>query len=267
MINIGGNPLMILLAIVAALGGVGLYFVRNFKPELSRDHDVFFSAIALVYGVILLGFNFRMEITTQLAQVLVVGFAGWFAVESLILRQALSEQARRSPTNPFESEPDDEPVRPRDNNPSYGYRVELDPRREISDRAESSRRMRSVAADASELGGDVRGRSRREERGSRRRSSTDGFNSAFDDEIIDVGTEEAQDRGRGEVRDNSARSGGSDRRRGKPINDLGSSFDYDESDRSFSSESTREEDQDNSRRPRRPRTRNSSSEVDDFGDF
>ena len=64
MINIGGNPLMILLAIVAALGGVGLYFVRNFKPELSRDHDVFFSAIALVYGVILLGFNFRMEIAT-----------------------------------------------------------------------------------------------------------------------------------------------------------------------------------------------------------
>ena len=72
MINIGGNPLMILLAIVAALGGVGLYFVRNFRPELARDHDIFFSAIALVYGIILLAFNFRMEITTQLAQVLVV---------------------------------------------------------------------------------------------------------------------------------------------------------------------------------------------------
>ncbi|MFN6066187.1 MAG: Ycf66 family protein, partial [Pseudanabaena sp.] len=108
MINIGGNPLMILLAIVAALGGVGLYFVRNFRPELARDHDIFFSAIALVYGIILLAFNFRMEITTQLAQVLVVGFAGWFAVESLVLRQALANQARRAPSSPLVD--DEEPI-------------------------------------------------------------------------------------------------------------------------------------------------------------
>ena len=83
---------MILLAIITALGGVGLYFVRNFRPELARDHDIFLSAIALVYGIILLVFNFRMEITTQLAQFLAVGFAGWFVFESLVLRQALANQ-------------------------------------------------------------------------------------------------------------------------------------------------------------------------------
>lgn len=185
MINIGGNPLMILLAIVAALGGVGLYFVRNFRPELARDHDVFFSAIALVYGIILLAFNFRMEITTQLAQVLVVGFAGWFAVESLILRQALAEQSRRSPPmNPFDPEPD-QPFTPPEARPSYGYRVELDPRRELTDYSETSRRMRSAGGAnsneaASELGGDVRNR-----RNSRRRpgASTMGSDS---DNIIDI---------------------------------------------------------------------------------
>ncbi|WP_434683759.1 Ycf66 family protein [Pseudanabaena minima] len=171
MINIGGNPLMILLAIVAALGGVGLYFVRNFRPELARDHDIFFSAIALVYGIILLAFNFRMEITTQLAQVLVVGFAGWFAVESLVLRQALANQARRAPSSPLVD--DEEPI-------GSDYRVEIDPTREIAPRRDRdpSRRMRgsiSNSAEASELRGDTTDtrRSRRPKRSSNDPNSND----------------------------------------------------------------------------------------------
>ncbi len=175
MINIGGNPLMILLAIVAALGGVGLYFVRNFRPELARDHDIFFSAIALVYGIILLAFNFRMEITTQLAQVLVVGFAGWFAVESLVLRQALSNQARRAPSSPLVD--DEEPI-------GSDYRVEIDPTREIAPRRDrdSARRMRGSignSAEASELRGDTTDdrRSRRPKRSS---------SSSSDNTVIDI---------------------------------------------------------------------------------
>jgi hypothetical protein len=150
MINIGGNPLMILLAIVAALGGVGLYFVRNIRPELARDHDIFFSAIALVYGIIVLAFNFRMEITTQLAQVLVVGFGGWFAIESLVLRQALANQARRSPMPPIVDEEVPPPQPP-------SYRAEVD---NYSSRRESrARRMRGTdtfnSDRSSELVGDI----------------------------------------------------------------------------------------------------------------
>ncbi len=154
MINIGGNPLMILLAIIAAMGGIGLYFVRSFRPELARDHDIFFSAIALVYGIILLAFNFRMEITTQLAQVLVVGFSGWFAVETLILRQALSTQARRSPmNNPIEDDPIDNNYR--------GYRAEIDPNREFAPRRTKNTRqmMQGTSTQQSELRGDVERRS------------------------------------------------------------------------------------------------------------
>ena len=178
MINIGGNPLMILLAIVAALGGVGLYFVRNFRPELARDHDIFFSAIALVYGIILLAFNFRMEITTQLAQVLVVGFAGWFAVESLVLRQALANQARRAPSSPLVD--DEEPI-------GSDYRVEIDPTREISSRRdrETSRRMRGAignSAEASELRGDTA-----DDRRSRRPKRSNNSNSNnSSDAVIDI---------------------------------------------------------------------------------
>jgi len=178
MINIGGNPLMILLAIVAALGGVGLYFVRNFRPELARDHDIFFSAIALVYGIILLAFNFRMEITTQLAQVLVVGFAGWFAVESLVLRQALANQARRAPSSPLVD--DEEPI-------GSDYRVEIDPTREIAPRRDrdSARRMRGSipnSAEASELRGDTT-----DERRSRRpKRSTGNSDSVIDIDESDI---------------------------------------------------------------------------------
>jgi hypothetical protein len=176
MINIGGNPLMILLAIVAALGGVGLYFVRNFRPELARDHDIFFSAIALVYGIILLAFNFRMEITTQLAQVLVVGFAGWFAVESLVLRQALANQARRAPSSPLVD--DEEPI-------GSDYRVEIDPTREIAPRPtrDSARRMRGAVpsgAEASELRGDTT-----DERRSSRRPKR-GPSPSNNDSVIDI---------------------------------------------------------------------------------
>lgn len=182
MINIGGNPLMIILAIVAALGGVGLYFVRNFRPELARDHDIFFSAIALVYGIILLAFNFRMEITTQLAQVLVVGFAGWFAVESLILRQALSTQARRTPmNNPISDEPIGSP----------DYRAEIDNYREIpSRRSGGTRRMGGTGSGSgksqpTELRGDIDDQDRRNRR-PRPKSNPRNDSDSRSDSVIDI---------------------------------------------------------------------------------
>jgi len=178
MINIGGNPLMILLAIVAALGGVGLYFVRNFRPELARDHDIFFSAIALVYGIILLAFNFRMEITTQLAQVLVVGFAGWFAVESLVLRQALANQARRAPSSPLVD--DEEPI-------GSDYRVEIDPTREIAPRRDrnSSRRMGGAISDSAEAS-ELRGDTTDPRRSRRPKKSSGDTNTSINDSVIDI---------------------------------------------------------------------------------
>lgn len=170
---------MIILAIVAALGGVGLYFVRSFRPELARDHDIFFSAIALVYGIILLAFNFRMDITTQLAHVLIVGFGGWFAIETLVLRQALSTQARRKPSmGPIV---DEEPI-------GADYRVELDPSREISPRrVRDTRRMRGAGASPSrptELRGDID--QERPYRRSRRDRDSDSIIDIDDDDIRPV---------------------------------------------------------------------------------
>ena len=236
---------MILLAIVAALGGVGLYFVRNFRPELARDHDIFFSAIALVYGIILLAFNFRMEITTQLAQVLVVGFAGWFAVESLVLRQALANQARRAPSSPLVD--DEEPI-------GSDYRVEIDPTREIAARRDrdSSRRMRgSIAnsAEASELRGDTTDRSRRP-----KRSSSD---TVIDIDESDISPVNPKRRPRPSGDNMNGNNASGDR----PRNRSGESDDF------TANESGK--DSNPSGRRRRPSTRSSKypNEVSDTDDF
>ncbi|MFQ3679822.1 MAG: Ycf66 family protein [Pseudanabaenaceae cyanobacterium] len=209
MINIGGNPLMILLAIVAALGGVGLYFVRSFKPQLARDHDIFFSAIALVYGIILLAFNFRMEITTQLAQVLVVSFAGWFAIESLTLRQLVADQARQTGRSSPGLEPDlgpggddfggyDAGGYTDRGSQRYGrYEPDADLRAELdSDRVPSprrsigvSRRMRGIPEDVpAELGDGRTGR-----RARRFRTADDRFAEDGERGTPEAGWEETED--------------------------------------------------------------------------
>jgi hypothetical protein len=166
-IAIGGNPLIVFLAISAILGGVGLYFVRNWRPELSRDHDIFLAAVALIYGLVLLFYNFKMDQTTQFAQLLLVGFGWWFGFETLSLRQIVSTQARRSAINqPIPEEPEE---------PDYDY-PEYDYGREIPDRrtVRQPRQMRPYRP--SELGGDV------EPRRSRRTRSK----PASDNSVIDV---------------------------------------------------------------------------------
>ena len=51
MINIvfGANFLLGLLII---LGVLILYFLRSVRPELSRDEDIFFTTLGLIYGAI-----------------------------------------------------------------------------------------------------------------------------------------------------------------------------------------------------------------------
>ncbi|PLS68015.1 MAG: hypothetical protein CV045_10335 [Cyanobacteria bacterium M5B4] len=128
-IAIGGNPLILFLAISAILGGVGLYFVRNWRPELSRDHDIFLAAVAFIYGLVLLFYSFRIDQITQFAQLLLVGFGWWFGFETLSLRQVVSTQARRASINqPIE---EDEPMPPEYDYPEYDYSREIPERRSV----------------------------------------------------------------------------------------------------------------------------------------
>ncbi|MEA5535991.1 Ycf66 family protein [Crocosphaera sp. XPORK-15E] len=94
MVNFGLNSASI-LGIFLAVAGAGLYFLRTVRPELSRDHDIFFAAVGLLCGLILLFQGWRLDPILQFGQFLLTGSAVFFAVESIRLRGATTEQARR----------------------------------------------------------------------------------------------------------------------------------------------------------------------------
>ncbi|GBF79071.1 Ycf66 family protein [Aphanothece sacrum] len=95
MVNFGLNSASI-LGIFLAVAGAGLYFLRSVRPELSRDHDIFFAAVGLLCGLILLFQGWRLDPILQFGQFLLTGAAIFFAVETIKLRGATTEQARRN---------------------------------------------------------------------------------------------------------------------------------------------------------------------------
>lgn len=114
MVNFGLNSASI-LGIFLAVAGASLYFVRSVRPELSRDHDIFFAAVGLLCGLILLFQGWRLDPILQFGQFLLTGSTIFFAVETIRLRASTTEQARRS--SPIVDE--ERPV-------SRVYRAELD---------------------------------------------------------------------------------------------------------------------------------------------
>ncbi|MGV2830072.1 Ycf66 family protein [Myxosarcina sp. GI1(2024)] len=95
MVNFGLNSASI-LGIFLAVAGASLYFMRSVRPELSRDHDIFFAAVGLLCGFILLFQGWRLDPILQFGQFLLTGSAVFFAVESIRLRGVATEQARRN---------------------------------------------------------------------------------------------------------------------------------------------------------------------------
>jgi hypothetical protein len=114
MVNFGLNSASI-LGIFLAVAGAGLYFLRSVRPELSRDHDIFFAAVGLLCGLILLFQGWRLDPILQFGQFLLTGAAVFFAFETVKLRGLTTEQARRGA-----SFVDERPV-------SREYRAELEP--------------------------------------------------------------------------------------------------------------------------------------------
>lgn len=167
MINFGSNPAFI-LGIALALCGVALYAMRSMRPELSRDHDIFFAAIALISGLILMFQGWRLDPLLLLGQLSLAGSAVFFAVENIRLRSVTTEQAKRS--TPIVD--DDRPVSRRYEY-DYDYQAEFDELPSTEDRR-ASRRIRG-SRDRGDASLDSYGESRRRRPydSSRRRAELD----------------------------------------------------------------------------------------------
>ena len=94
-VNFGTNSASI-LGIFLAVSGAALYFLRTVRPELSRDQDIFFAAVGLLCGFILIFQGWRLDPILQFGQLLLVGSTVFFAVESIRLRAIATQQAKRN---------------------------------------------------------------------------------------------------------------------------------------------------------------------------
>lgn len=94
-VNVGATPATF-LGIFLAVAGAALYFIRNVKPELSRDHDIFFAAVGLLCGFILIFQGWRLDPILQFGQLMLVGSTVFFAYDSIRLRSIATEQAKRN---------------------------------------------------------------------------------------------------------------------------------------------------------------------------
>jgi hypothetical protein len=95
MVNFGLNAAAI-LGLFLAVAGAGLFFLRSIRPELARDYDIFFAAVGLLCGIILLFNGWRLDPILQFGQFLLTGTAAFFAFESIRMRGIATEQARRN---------------------------------------------------------------------------------------------------------------------------------------------------------------------------
>jgi hypothetical protein len=132
MVNLGFG-LGTFLGIGIALAGVGLYFLRTLRPNLARDHDIFFAAVALLCGGILVFQSWRLDPILQFAQFLSIGSAIWFAYEAVRLRGVTTEQAKRA--TPVVD--DERPV-------SRRYRAELDDLTPLDEQRTVTRRIQGT---------------------------------------------------------------------------------------------------------------------------
>jgi|TARA_B110000503_G_C7032342_1_gene364575 FtsH-binding integral membrane protein len=71
MINVGFGP-NILLGLFIIIAVLSLYFLRTIKYDLSRDIDIFFTTIGLIYSSILIIHGWRLDPILLFGQILII---------------------------------------------------------------------------------------------------------------------------------------------------------------------------------------------------
>ena len=93
MINVGFGP-NILLGVFIIFCVLGLYFLRTVKYELSRDVDIFFTTLGLIYSSILIIHGWRLDPILLFCQILIIITLLSIGWENIRLR-GLVEKANR----------------------------------------------------------------------------------------------------------------------------------------------------------------------------
>ena len=98
MINFSFGP-NIFLGIMVAAGVLLLYFLRLVKPEISRDEDIFFATIGLLYSCILMVHGWRLDPILMFSQLLIITsvlVAGWENIRLRGLNVKISKKKKKN---------------------------------------------------------------------------------------------------------------------------------------------------------------------------
>ncbi len=88
------NPTFLIAALVAIASGL-IFAIRYVKPDASRDYDVIFAVMGLIYAICIGWEGWRLIPLLYFAQLLVIVLGGFFAVETFRLRLQLVEKSRQ----------------------------------------------------------------------------------------------------------------------------------------------------------------------------
>jgi hypothetical protein len=164
MVNFGLNSASI-LGIFLAVAGAALYFMRTVRPELSRDPDIFFAAVGLLCGFILLFQGWRLDPILQFGQFLLTATTVFFAYEAIRLRGVATEVVKRNTRIVDDDRPVSKAYR-------YDQEAELYDQLEPEEDIYENRRLRGTVDSRSNVRERYEGESRRpKSRGSSERSS------------------------------------------------------------------------------------------------
>jgi hypothetical protein len=129
-----------LMAALIAIGSAGIFGLRFIKPLASREYDVIFAIVGLIYAIILGWEGWRLIPLLYFAQVLLVAMSVFFAVETFRLRLQLTDIAKQAGG----------PVRRGSSGFTRTYRPEdYGPERRTVTARSASGRMRTAATDDS----------------------------------------------------------------------------------------------------------------------
>ena len=88
MINISYNP-NFLLSIILIIGTLFFYSLRIIRPEVSKEEDIFFISLSLLYSCIILVHGWRLDPILFFSQVLLVAIVLGIGWENIRLRGLL----------------------------------------------------------------------------------------------------------------------------------------------------------------------------------
>jgi len=94
MINISYNP-NFLLSIIVIISLLLFYSLRIIRPAVSKEEDIFFTSLGLLYSCIILVHGWRLDPILFFSQVLLVGIVLGIGWENIRLRGLLVKTFER----------------------------------------------------------------------------------------------------------------------------------------------------------------------------